>query len=89
MANENVALEVPRAWLEGVPDEPLTLQQIFRVGLYHYRVERALDLYRQGVGSLGYIAERLGLPKRDLVNEARRQGIEPAYSEQTVREELA
>lgn len=89
MADETVALEVPRAWLEGVPDEPLTLQQIFRVGLYHYRVERVLDLYRQGVGSLGYIAEQLGLPKRDLVNEARRLGFEPAFSEQTIREELA
>ena len=37
---QTVAMKVPRAWLEGVSEEPLTLQEIFRVGLYHYKVER-------------------------------------------------
>ncbi len=36
-----VAMEIPRAWLEGIADEPLTLQEIFRKGLYQYKVERA------------------------------------------------
>ena len=75
-------------WLEGVDDEPLALQQIFRMGLFHYKVERGLRLYQDGVGSLGYIAEHLGLSKRDLVREARIRGIEPDFSDETVREEL-
>lgn len=84
-----VEMQVPRSWLDGIPDEPLTLQQIFRLGLYQYKVERAINLYRAGVGSLGYIAEQLGLSKRDLIREARLRGIEPDFSEQTVEEELS
>jgi len=84
-----VAMQIPRHWLEGVPEEQTTLQQIFRLGLYQYKVGRALALYRDGVGSLGYIAEQLGLSKRDLIREARMRGIEPDFSEETVREELA
>lgn len=75
-----IDLQVPRSWLAGVSDEPLTLQRIFRVGLHHYKIERALPLYREGVGSLGYIAEQLGLPKQELIRAARlwqRRALEP------------
>lgn len=86
---KTITMQIPRQWLEGIPEEPMTLRQIFRLGLYHYKVERALALYRDGVGSLGYIAEMVGLPKRDLIREARLRGIEPDFSEETVQEELA
>ncbi|MEW6368258.1 MAG: UPF0175 family protein [Acidobacteriota bacterium] len=82
-------VEIPVEWLEGVPDETAALQQIFRMGLRQYRIERAIALYRDGVGSLGYIAEILHLDKRDLVREARLRGIDPEFSEESVREELA
>jgi len=85
---QTVAMQIPRQWLEGVSEEQVTLQQIFRLGLYQYKVERALALYRDDVGSLGYIAEQLGLSKRDLIREARVRGIEPDFSEETVQEEL-
>jgi len=85
---KKVEMHIPAQWLEGIPDEPITLQQIFRLGLAQYKVQRALVLYRDGVGSLGYIAEKLGLSKRDLIQEARMRGIEPAFSERTVQEEL-
>jgi hypothetical protein len=58
------------------------------VGAYQYKVQRALDMYRTGAGSLGYCAERVGLSKRDLIREARARGIEPPFTEQTLREEL-
>lgn len=79
-----IDMKVPRQWLEGIPEEQTTLQQIFRMGIYQYKVEKALRLYREGVGSLGYIAEQLGLSKRDLIREARVRGIEPDVSEETV-----
>jgi len=85
---KTVVMQIPRHWLEGVPEEPVTLQQIFRLGLYQYKVERALALYRDGVGSLGYVAEQLGLSKRDLIREARTRGVDPDYSEETVQEEM-
>jgi hypothetical protein len=84
-----ITMHIPRDWLTGVPTEELTLQQIFRKGLHLYQIERALELYRDGVGSLGYIATQLGLSKQDLAQEARRRGIEPNFSEETVQEELA
>ena len=86
---ETITMQIPRRWLEGIPEEPMTLQQIFRLGLYQYKVERALALYRDGAGSLGYIAEQVGLSKRDLIREARARGIEPDFSEETLREDLA
>lgn len=87
--NQTVQMEIPRQWLAGVPDEPMALQQIFRLGLHQYRIERALALYRDGVGSLGYIAEQMKLSKRDLIREARLRGIEPDFSEDSVAEDLA
>ena len=84
-----VAMEIPRAWLEGIADEPLTLQEIFRKGLYQYKVERAIRLYREDVGSPGYLAEQLDLPKRELIQEMRQRGVDPSFSEESVQEDLA
>lgn len=85
---QTVAMEIPRAWLQGIAEEPLTLQEIFRKGLYHYKVERAIRLYREGVGSLGYLAEQLDLPKRELIREMRQRGIDPTFSAESVEEDL-
>ncbi|HDN79536.1 MAG TPA: hypothetical protein ENG33_03590 [Chloroflexi bacterium] len=52
------------------------------------KIEQALALYREGKGSIGYIAELVGIPKRELVREAKKRGIEPEFSEKTVKEEL-
>lgn len=84
-----VAMEIPRAWLEGIAEEPLTLQEIFRKGLYQYKMERAIRLYREGVDSLGYLAEQLDLPKRELIQEMRQRGVDPFFSEESAQEDLA
>ncbi len=86
---QTIAVQIPRRWLENVPKGETALQQIFKLGLEQYKIERALVLYQDGAGSLGYVAEQLGLSKRKLIQEARLQGVEPAFSEETVREELA
>lgn len=86
---QHITVQIPRNWVEGFPQEELTLQQIFRLGLKQYKMERAIQLYRDGVGSLGYIGEKMGLDKRDLIREARLHDMEPEFSEETVREELA
>ena len=85
---QTIAIQIPRRWLEDVPKEETALQQIFKLGLEQYKIERALVLYQDGAGSLGYVAERFGLSKRKLIQEARSQGVEPDFSEETVREEL-
>ena len=86
--HSQIAIHIPTDWLTGVPEEELTLKQIFRLGLQQYKVARALQLYRDGVGSLGYIAEQLGLDKQTLIQEARLQHIDPEFSEETIQEEL-
>ena len=70
-------------------DEELTLKQIIRFGIYQFKVERAIQLYRDGMGSLGYVAEQIGLNKQDLIREARYHNINPEYSERTIKEELS
>jgi hypothetical protein len=57
--------------MKDIPEENLTLRQIFKLGLTQYKVQRALALYREEVGSLGYLAETLGLPKKQLIIAAR------------------
>lgn len=83
-----VQIAIPQEWLKGVSDEEITLQHIFRLGLYQYHIERALTMYQDGVGSLGYIAEQTNIPKQELLREARLRGIDPECTEQTVWEEV-
>jgi hypothetical protein len=84
-----VTVEIPEQWLEDLDwHQRAILQEIIQLGTYQLRVRRALEMYQAGAGSLGYIAERVGLSKRDLIREARARGIEPSFDERTVGEEL-
>ena len=86
---QDITVKILRTWIKGLPEEELTLKQIIRLGIHQYKVERAIQLYREGVGSLGYVAEQTGLNKQDLIREARHHNIDPEYSEQTIKEELS
>lgn len=85
---QDVTVKIPRTWIKGLPEEELTMKQIIRLGIQQYKMERAIQLYLDGVGSLGYIAEQAGINKQDLIKEARNRGIDPGFSEQTIQEEL-
>ena len=86
---KTVSVEIPEQWLQGLDwDQRTVVQEIIQLGTHQLKIRRALELYQAGVGSLGYVAERVGLSKRDLIREARSRGIEPSFDEQTVREEL-
>lgn len=86
--DHTIELHIPHEWVEGISDEEVTLQHIFQLGLYQYRIERAITMYRNGVGSLGYIAEQVGLSKQELIKETRLRGIDPDFSENTILEEI-
>ena len=62
--------------------------EILGLGLEEYRMQRAMNLYQQGVGSLGYVADLAGIPKRDLTEHARRRGDLPQYDERFVEQDL-
>ncbi|OQX76760.1 MAG: hypothetical protein B6D64_09345 [Bacteroidetes bacterium 4484_276] len=59
-----------------MPEEDLTLKEIFRMGIHEYKVKRAIQFYRKGIGSLGYIAEQMGVSKQDLIHGFRVRNIE-------------
>ena len=86
--SKTVSMEIPQKWLEGIPDEPVIIRQIIAIGIKQYKMDQALKLYKNGGGSIGYVAELYHLPKRDLIQEARRTGIEADFTEETVLEEL-
>ncbi len=83
-----LTIQVPQDWMEGVPEEDLILKEIFRMGIREYKVKRAIRLYKEGIGSLGYIAEKIGVLKQDLIHEFRLRNIEPDFSEAAIKEEL-
>ena len=87
--DKTISMEIPADWLDGLEIDSATLaQEIVKLGIQQFKVRRALEMYRAHVGSLGYIAERLELSKRDLIREAQMRGIDPYYDEQTLQEEL-
>ena len=86
---QEITVKIPRNWIKGIPEEEITLKQIVRLGIYQYRVDRAIQLYKDGIGSLGYVAEQMGIEKQDLIREARHRNIDPDFSDQTVEEELS
>jgi hypothetical protein len=84
-----ISVEIPEHWLQGLDwDQGTVVQEIIQLGTYQLRVRRVLEMYQGGASSLGYVAEKAGLSKKDLVREARARGIEPPFDEQTVLEEL-
>ena len=89
MAEEAITIKIPQQWLAGIQSPTSLLEEIVRLGVQQLKLRRALDLYRSGAGSLGYVAEQTGLSKRDLICEARARGIVPLTDEQMIAEELA
>lgn len=83
-----ITIEIPEQWLEGLEwEQSVILKEIIQLGIYQFKVKRALEMYQLQVGSLGYLAERMGLSKRDLIREARMRGIEPIFDDQSLPEE--
>ena len=84
-----ITMEIPEQWLEGLEwEQSIIFKEIIQLGIYQFKVKRALEMYQLQVGSLGYLAEQIGISKRDLIREARMRGIEPAFDDQMLNEEL-
>jgi predicted HTH domain antitoxin len=80
-------MQVPQEWLPALKDQAAFLE-ILGLGLEEYRIQRALNLHQQGVGSLGYVADLVGISKHELVGHARRRGVLPQYDERSVEQDL-
>ena len=82
-----VQLEIPQEWAEDLEDRA-TLLEVLSLGLEEHRLQRALSLYQKGVGSLGYVAELVGLPERVLMEKARQRGVMPQYDQHFADQDL-
>jgi predicted HTH domain antitoxin len=84
-----ITVEVSEDLLPEIPlHDQAMVRQIFELGLTQLKIEIALRRYREGGISLGYAARLAGIPKREMILQARARGMMPRFSEQTVREEL-
>jgi len=84
-----ITVEVSEDLLKDIPlKDETVIRHIFELGLTQLKVEAALRRYREGGMSLGYAARLAGIPKREMILQARARGLMPRFSEQTVREEL-
>ena len=54
-------IEIPREWMQELPDEEPNYKHIVRLGIRQLKMERAVQLYLDGVGSPGYTVNQLGI----------------------------
>jgi predicted HTH domain antitoxin len=90
MSVESITLKLPPVLAE----ELSTASQEFLVnvlerGLRQFKIERALERYSQGGISFGAAAQLAGVSQSELARQAYAQGMEPPFSEETLREELS
>lgn len=85
---ETMQVLVPEEWRREIADAA-TLLEVLSLGLEEYRIRRALTLYQHEAGSLGYVADVVGISKRVLLEEARRRGFLPLVEDTFVEEDLA
>ena len=71
--------------LEAYKDQ---LGELLLLGLTQVKIQEALLLYKRGLVSIGRAAEMAGLPKQEMIRQARAANIEPLWSAALVEEEL-
>ena len=78
-----VTLDLPPE-VQGLPEEEL--RQLFLIGLREMRVEKAIVMLRKGDISVGKAAKLAGLSLREMIEEARRRGVEPRVTDEMIEE---
>ena len=80
-----------------IPDERLVeldgykdrLGELLLLGLAQIKAHEALYLYKRGLISFGRASEIAGLSQQELMSQAKANGIQPRWSEEMAKEELA
>jgi hypothetical protein len=60
-----------------LPADPEERQEVLILGLREWRIRRALEGYRRGVGSLAYAAQQAGISLREMIPHAYAYGLVP------------
>ena len=82
-------IEVPDDLADELQSYQGRMAELLLLGLQQVKIGEALMLYRRGLISFGRAVELAGVPRDELIRQARAAGVAPRWTEQTVREELA
>jgi predicted HTH domain antitoxin len=82
-----VQMQIPKEWIRGLEDQT-TFLEVLSLGIEEYRIRRAMSLYQRGVGSLGYVADVVGISERVLLKESRQRGMLPHYDDRFIEQDL-
>ena len=77
MAKSKVSIPVPEELAGQLPEDPQERQQVLVWGLREWRVNKALQAYRRGEGSLAYAARQAGVSLREMIPLAYAHGLTP------------
>jgi len=77
MPHATISIPLPEDLARQLPPEPEERQAVLELGLREWRIRRALDGYRQGVGSLAFAARKAGISLREMIPLAYAHGLEP------------
>jgi len=89
MSSGSLTLIVPDSLARELDSvEESFLVDLLERGLREFKVEQALERYARGGISFGAAAHQAGVSRSDLARHAHARGMEPAFSAETVAEEL-
>ena len=77
MARSKISIPVPEELADQLPSDPQERQQVLIWGLREWRIDKALQAYRRGEGSLAYAARQAGITLREMIPMAYAHGLVP------------
>jgi predicted HTH domain antitoxin len=84
-----LTIELPKHEQEALEPYRDRLNELLLLGLSQVRIQEALLMYQRGAASMGRAAELAGLPEEDFIRHAHASGVEPAWTEEMIAEDLA
>jgi len=84
-----VKLKLPDQLANELPKKQRPVQRIIKLGMIHYKVEKALKEYKRGRITLARAGEISGLSLREIIPLAYASGLEPKIDESLFTKELS
>ena len=84
-----VKIEVSDQLVRDLPTDPAERSRILKIGLREWRIQKALEPYRQGEGTLAHAAQAAGIPLREMIALAYAHGLSPKVDPAWLREDLS
>ncbi|MGH9363341.1 MAG: hypothetical protein ACRD2T_15635 [Thermoanaerobaculia bacterium] len=77
MSRSTISITIPDPLAEQLPTDPDERARVVALGLRGWRIERALEAYRRGEGSLAFAARQAGISLREIIPLAYAHGLTP------------